>query len=304
MITMMQQDYLISQLDEPGQRIRAQMQLFSQRQEEVFAYIDEDIQSRFHRLHTDICYAVKQIITWRHSRLPHENVRSRKLLEIGPGKNLALALFYAQYGAEVWTNDSYEIDWSDGYYKAFYRALLFALPEMTILREVLKNGNVNGIIKTVKGPIQEAGFPSGLNFDYIISNAVLEHVMNLPQAFNVLYGVTLAGGKHIHKIDLRYHYLLSRPLDHLLYAPRKINSLRQRGLGSLGCVWRNAEIIDFIKQAGFTKIEIKYPECIADQNYFNSFAESLRNSACPYKNWPDDDLRILGAVYCFEKNIS
>lgn len=250
-----------------------------------------------HNLLTDVELASSYIQAATSIFQPY-NLQHKKLLELGPGKNFAVALALTHLGARVSVADRFLATWDDAYHPKLYGLLAEKYPEMQIFNQVVTQNSYAGILELIPAGAESLNSPA--SFDFVLSNAVLEHLEDPALAFKNLYRLTNSGGKHFHQVDLRYHTLMSRPLEHLLIENKAFNLKRNELNCENGCQWRNQEFIDFFAQAGFNNIEICNPQII-DSSYFSAFLPKLRTSHSAYKDWPVEDLKITSAFYTFSK---
>ena len=133
-------------------------------------------------------------------------------------------------------------------------------------------------------------------FDYVQTNAVMEHVLDLPQVVAELARVTRTGGIHAHQVDFRDHRNFDRPLDHLLLDPIDYNKQRIESKASCGTAQRMPEMIEhFSKHFWLWKIE---NQLLAEPAYVAEICSKLpKNSA--YKSWPPQLLRVIGGRLWF-----
>lgn len=153
-----------------------------------------------------------------------------RILEIGPGANLGVALLFVAHGArEVVCVDRFESDRDDQMNRALYAAIASSLDgdaRSRVLACLDDSGLVrSGTITCHYGlPVEriEEAFEAG-SFDIIVSRAVLEHVYSPEQAWKSMDHVLRPGGRMLHKIDFRCHsfYEHKHPL-HFLTVPERL----------------------------------------------------------------------------------
>jgi hypothetical protein len=148
-----------------------------------------------------------------------EWLRGKRILEIGPGDNLGVALLLAAWGAaQVVCLDRFENRSDPQQLGRIYAALRSALPEdeqrrfdealdITTLRfRPERVRTVIGVAVEEADNVLEAG-----SFDWILSRAVLEEVPSgkLAACFAVQDRLLARGGRMAHKIDLRDYGIFS-----------------------------------------------------------------------------------------------
>ena len=147
-----------------------------------------------------------------------DNFRGKRILEIGPGDNLGVALKFLVAGAaqvvcldKFYSKRKFEQEYE------LYQALRAQLDENSkkLFDEAinLKNGieiNSNKLKYIYGISINEArNLFNKESFDFIISRAVLEHIYDIDTAFSVMNDFLVSGGYMMHKIDLQDHKIFS-----------------------------------------------------------------------------------------------
>jgi SAM-dependent methyltransferase len=221
---------------------------------------------------------------------------SISLLEVGPGPNFGAQLLLSQYGARVTVADRFLAQWDQTYHPLFYSRLRDRVGGDTSLLDavIVANAYLPEAITLVAAPAETlSGIPDS-SIDVVSSNAVLEHVYDLEAACRMFARVTKKGGINSHQVDFRDHSNFDKPLEFLLegYIASKFIFIKKRG--ERGNRFRPSELIRFMQSAGFKTVEVDI-NLTADEAYLRDFIPRLRNSRSKYRNWPEDDLRILGA---------
>jgi SAM-dependent methyltransferase len=150
------------------------------------------------------------------ARVPDGWLAGRRVLEIGPGDNLGVALtFLAKGAASVTCLDRFESDRDDARNARIYRNLLddFTADERARAAGAL-SWSPDGTARFDPAridyrhgvPIEEAprSFGDG-RFDVILSRAVLEHVYDLDAAWRAMAGLLTPDGELWHKVDFGNH---------------------------------------------------------------------------------------------------
>ena len=163
-----------------------------------------------------------------YSGIPLSLLREKRILEIGPGDNIGVALKFLMAGAQqvVCLDKLYSKRDDKQQYKIYlemrkhfddrerhiYDSIISLNGDITINAEKLKYVHGAGIEEADK--ILEPG-----SFDLIVSRAVLEHLHDPDAAFSVMNRLLKSGGCMIHKIDFSDHGLFSdkgfHPLTYL-----------------------------------------------------------------------------------------
>ena len=153
-----------------------------------------------------------------HAGLDPSEIEGARVLEVGAGDNLGVALrFLADGAAQVCAVDRYETWRDDAQQRAIYAALLDGLDDRQRRRveSAVELGTTVGFdpsrLKVIEGlPIEEAVDELGAeSFDLIVSRAVLEHVLDLDAAFAAMDRMLKPGGRMAHEVDLRDHDMFS-----------------------------------------------------------------------------------------------
>jgi SAM-dependent methyltransferase len=216
------------------------------------------------------------------------------VLELGPGVSFAAQLVLASHGARVTVADLFLVRWDHDYHPRFYREFRakWGGPSAAIDKVIAANGYPPGVIACIERPVEELPRSHGQQFDLIISNAVLEHVSDLPQASRVLANLTRAGGVNSHQVDFRDHLNRPRPLEFLIRSDAQFRFERMRH-PSQGNRIRFSECIGLFQNADFS-IDSAVATEFAGDAYLDEFLPRLRTSRSRYREWPASDLRVLG----------
>lgn len=150
-----------------------------------------------------------------------------RVLEIGPGATLGVALLFVAHGAEeVVCVDRFESDRDEEANRNLYAAIVRSLDGQRRDRAAAcldAHGNLRpGPVKCFFGrPVEQIdrAFPAE-SFDLVVSRAVLEHVYSPEDAWRSMDHVLRANGRMLHKVDFRCHsfYEDKHPL-HFLTVP-------------------------------------------------------------------------------------
>lgn len=145
------------------------------------------------------------------SGLRADDLAGQRILEIGPGDNLGVALLFAAHGAaDVTCLDRFAPARDEEKNRAIYQAVLAGLPPAARARarDVLDVNGVPGRPLQVRRDlaIEDAAsaLPAG-SYDCIVSRAVLEHVFDPAAAWASMNALAAPGALLIHKIDFRNH---------------------------------------------------------------------------------------------------
>jgi len=250
--------------------------------------IDVDVKNA-----VDMARAIIAMVGQYSAGNPHPRV-----LEIGPGSDFGAQIILASTGAEVTVTDRFLAPWQPGYHPTFYRRLLAAWgAPCPSLEAVIAANDPRRAITLVAEPAEDLRSIADRSFDVVLSNAVLEHVFDLPTAIRELARVTVPGGVNSHQIDFRDHRSFARPLEFLLMADNEFTRLFDRRHGDFGNRWRHCEVAALLRAAGFL-IEDMAPNSVAAPEYMASFLPKLRAlRSSRFAGMSDIELAILGARF-------
>ncbi|MDR2417110.1 MAG: class I SAM-dependent methyltransferase [Holosporales bacterium] len=222
------------------------------------------------------------------------------LLEVGPGNAFIIALAGVEKGAKVTVADRFPVRWNAAFHPKLYAACRRVLPEMRVFDYLLRKEDFSAVFEVLPVAAECVAEHCGAKFDWVTSNAVLEHLQDPVLGLSSLFSVTVPGGRHLHQIDLRYHWLSTSPLDHLICDYEKFSRWRAAFRCEMGCQWRHSEWLHFFETAGFKNVHL-----VASSEQGKAYLERVRNklekSSSKYANWPIEDLRISGGLYACSK---
>jgi SAM-dependent methyltransferase len=245
----------------------------------------------------DVSYALK--LTDNYLRLLRErgiNLRGAQILELGPGLDFAPQLALAGHGAKVMLADRFLAKWDDAYHPEFYRRFKerWSGPSAPIDAALAANGYPADVITCIAEPAETLASVATASCDVVLSNAVLEHIYDLPAVCRSLARITKPGGIGAHQVDFRDHWDFQRPLEFLLFDPQSSQARVTRGRVGRGNRHRLADQIEQFRAAGF-RIENAEANMTVDKAYFDTFLPRLRSSSSPYRDRATGDLVVLGA---------
>lgn len=263
---------------------------------------------------------------------PQEKIPGANLCELGPGKNLGIALLFKGLGANtVHVVDKYLKPWSDQYHPYFYKMLKEEAvrnfpgfdPEPLLITS--EKGYEKAPIIIWENDAETMAGIDDESLDFLCSNAVLEHLYLPAQAFASFARVSCKGAYGHHQIDFRDHYNFDRPLEFLmtyyrwnepltkeafewlakrldvsqkLLESRQIDDkvLIRRMCGYFGNSFRHTDYDVLWKENNFhiNSFEVNGQ---AEETYLNEFCQRLQKN--PHRaNLPDKEkLRVTSALY-------
>ena len=231
-----------------------------------------------------------------------QRLEGLRVLELGPGTNLAPQLVMASSGARVSVADRFLVPWDDEYHPAFYRAFLAAWNgPLPAVDQILDAGaHSPAVVSSIPSPAENLADIAPAAFDLVMSNAVLEHVYAMPAVCRELGRVTAPGGLNMHQIDFRDHLDGIRQLDFLIMPDDEYQLEFERTHGERGNRLRPSEARILFEQNGFELVDFEINLRCRPQ-YFEEFVPRLRASKSRYRQWPRHDLLILGGRLVFRK---
>ncbi len=201
-------------------------------------------------LSRDVDYAL-QIADFYVGALP-DGARAligKRVLEIGPGYSLGTAVLLACHGAEVTVADRFLAPWDPSYHSRFYAALLdrlrterTALSPEPVLQLLEAEAFVEPALRGLARGSEELDEVEDGAFDLLLSNAVLEHVQDVPATLANMARITKAGGLGIHQVDFRDHRDFDRPLEFLTLDGKAFRAMFTERHGECGNRVRHLEM--------------------------------------------------------------
>jgi len=245
-------------------------------------------------------YAISLTNAYLTNRVPGgpECLAGRRILELGPGRDFTPALVMTGYGAQLTLADLYLEKWDAEYHPLFYRRVRQRIAEtypqwpLTAIDQVIeRNDHWGGRLRTLRCGLERlAGVPDQ-SFDLTFSNAVFEHLYNVPQALRELYRVTKPGGTGSHRVDFRDHRDFERPLEFLCQADF-IRTL-DKGNTEHGNTLRPHEMEHIFLEVGF-KVEEFYADMLADPAYLAEVRPRLLGR---FRQFTDEQLRVISVRF-------
>ncbi len=225
-----------------------------------------------------------------------------RVLEIGPGSDFGAQIILAGTGADVAVADLYLAGWQPNYHPAFYRRLREAWGKPCApLDAVIEASDPAAAIRLIAEPAENLSSCTDNSFDIVISNAVLEHVYDLPTVFAEARRITASGGINSHQIDFRDHDNFDRPLEFLLMSEKAHATKFACNFGCIGNRWRHCEVAAMCIDAGFFTKDAT-PSLFAEPSYMAHFLPRLRRGApSRFAGMSDNELAILGARFLLQK---
>ncbi|MES1255084.1 MAG: methyltransferase domain-containing protein [Acidobacteriota bacterium] len=230
-------------------------------------------------------------------------VRGLDVFELGPGPSLGPAALLACGGARVTVCDRFAARWDDRYHPAVFEALLARVEQLLpgsgtpIIRLLDARAFVPDVIDVRECPAEDLDRLPGGHADVVISNAVLEHVMDVPRAFAGLAHVGRPGSVGIHQVDFRDHRDFSKPLEYLTLSAATFGDMFAEQMGECGNRWRPRPMAAAFEAAGFT-VRALHPNMWAEADYVSGIKPRLHPDVAPIA---DIDLSVISAQFVVDR---
>jgi hypothetical protein len=256
----------------------------------------------------DVAYAL-QVSQVHLDLLAAEGIdpKGKAILELGPGINFGSALLLACHGALPVVADRFLADWDPAYHPRFYAVLRDAVAardtpaDLRPLDGLLgRNGYADGEIRRVWRGVEDLEGVADASVDIVVSNAVLEHLFDLPAACRELGRVSKPHAWGFHQVDFRDHRDFARPLEYLLLADEKFRRVFVERHGECGSQWRPSQMARSFERAGFEVIQFA-TNMTAKEEYLREFEPRLRKAASRYRDLPISELRTLGGRFVLRR---
>jgi len=261
--------------------------------------------------HDSIVYAIRVYRRFflEYRRLSGVSEPPGSVLELGPGRNLAIGLLALASGTDAYAGADLNPKLHGRPYWFYCRLVeeLKANPSLlvgdaatmasaadragSLVREAEPGGEaeVGGGRLDYHCPCDAGALPfPDAAFDYVFSNAVFEHFHNPAAALREIARVLRPGAVGLHKIDFRYHRDKSRPLTHLAFPAGEHEELRTRHGWTNR--WRRPDYVRAAREAGLEVIE-------AEITGSAEVTPTLRASLQPeFAALPEEELSALGIL--------
>ena len=228
----------------------------------------------------------------------------RRVLELGPGHSLGTAVVLACHGAHVTATDRYLAPWDATYHPAFFAALLARLSaerrdlSPAPLLALLAAGDfLPPALAPLHLGVEDLGNVPAGSFDLVVSNAVFEHVEDVPRALDGLARITRRGGLGIHQVDFRDHRDFSRPLEYLTLAEEDFRREFTHCRGECGNRWRHSGMGASMRRAGFEVLDFE-ANMFAEPHYLADLRPRLHREQ---RGLDEDSLSILSGCFVLRR---
>ena len=237
------------------------------------------------------------------------DLKGKRVLEMGPGRDMGFALILAGLGAATVGVEKYKPGWTKDWHSPFIDAICQHAPEdfagfdpAPLRRCQAMNGFDPSCIAHRRTSMEDFSSIGSDAFDVTCSQAVLEHVGNPALALDNLYLATRPGGMGVHVIDFRDHRDFAAPLEFLLLDEHGFEAaLAGKDPYWFGNPLRFGAWLQLWRNAGFKDIEHIVDVPTVDEAYLRDLLPRLRRCGSPYRDTPEDDLRPLGAQFIVQR---
>jgi len=224
------------------------------------------------------------------------DLAGKRLLELGPGPGFGSTLVLGEHCTTVGVVDRFLANWQPQFHPRLYEHMrrLLGRPSR-FLDAVHAARSYGGLIEMFDTPAHSMGQIADASFDVVVSNAVLEHVGQLPLAARELFRITTPGGYGYHQVDFRNHRNFDLPLEHLLLSPKDFEHVLEATNSEVGCQHRVRDVTRMFEAAGFVVRSVNV-NMFATRDYLVDFEPRLKRSESIYRDWPLDELGQISAA--------
>lgn len=225
------------------------------------------------------------------------------LVEIGPGPSLGPALLLACGGARVTVADRFATRWDAQYHPIVLRELLNRVETLQPglgepIRRLLNAGAfIPDVVRVVECAAEDLVSLEGQSADVVLSNAVLEHLADVPRAFGGFAHVGRPGSVGLHQVDFRDHRDFSRPLEYLTLSNADFDRLFDERMAECGNRWRAQPMAKAFTAAGFA-VRSFQPNMSADPAYLAGLKPRMHTDC---SGIADIDLEVLSGYFVVER---
>jgi SAM-dependent methyltransferase len=249
-------------------------------------------------LETDINYALNCASVF--ARLVDQcelSMAGLRALELGPGSDFGAHLILASMGAKIILADRYLAPWDEGYHPTFYRQLAARWDgPKHVLEAAIDEGGYADLLVLLEEPAEDLASIPDESIDFVYSNAVLEHIYDLPRVARETARVLRVGGRAAHQIDMRDHRDFSRPIEYLIMPDSQFNAAAATVHFEFGNRHRSAEFWAHFENAGL-RVTARDINSEAELGYRDSALQRLRSSPSSYRCWPAADVFRVGGRF-------
>ncbi len=220
-------------------------------------------------------------------------------MEVGPGTNLAVGLYFLLAGAANYTAVDALAAFPERP-KEFYKHAIEEIkndPQLVGQKEI-NQSEIDSIVRIEETcvwnqerlqyltPVCAEKIPlADESFDYIFSNASFEHFENPGGVIQDIYRLLKPGGLSVHTIDLRDHIDFEKPLEFLKVSRDEYKFTSPYGTNR----WRSPDFKNAFEKAGFKIRKIDVTErCEISDSEFGSLDPFFAT------NYSRADLEVLG----------
>jgi len=236
-------------------------------------------------------------------------IRSKSVLELGPGINFGTALILIAFGAKrVTICDRFLVQYYDDYHTKIYKEILRLLEEdnhaldLEPIKECITTKSHNTArLNSYPLSLEKLAHNLTEKFDITLSNAVFEHLYNPMSAFESLYQCMSNNSVGCHQVDFRDHRDFTRPLEFLLLDELSFHALMQDASCEFGNRLRAYQMQAMFENIGFKEVTID-ANLFTDKNYFVNFIERLKlTKYSPFSFMDPELLTVVSACITIKK---
>ena len=225
------------------------------------------------------------------------------VLELGPGPSLGPAVLLACGGARITVCDRFATRWDDQYHPAVLRALLpmiegIAPASGEPIRRLLTAGAfLPEVVRVVECAAENLERLESQSADVVLSNAVLEHLADVPKAFGGFAHVGRPGSVGLHQVDFRDHRDFARPLEYLTLSNADFDRLFDERMAECGNRWRAQPMAAAFNAAGLA-VRSFQPNMSVDPTYLADLKPRI-HADCGWM--ADIDLEVLSGYFVVDR---
>ncbi len=229
-------------------------------------------------------------------------------IEFGPGYNMGTALYLACRGLRMSVADRFLTPWDHSYHGPFYRSfkeyLLEKEPELDpapLDAVIAASGYPKSVLQSYPLSLEDMSRLDPHLFDITLSNAVFEHLFDVPEAFRQLARVMSPGAYGIHQIDHRDHRDFTKPWEFLLLSEPEFAQMFQSCHGECGNRTPAETMTHLFQISGFDIIR-RNENMFAADSYLDGFMPRLEASKdSPFRSFNREHLKCISCQYTIFK---
>jgi len=253
----------------------------------------------YFRQHAD--YAISIVDFWLKMLGNPATIAGRRVMEIGPGRDMGTAMILSAMGAEITVVEKYAQGWVSGFHEQMAGELLRRLEDcnwpldLDKIRQQLESHDFGPSIVLVRDGLEDLPTHLDGSFDLSFSHSVLEHLAEPTAAMRALYRASSREAVGIHRVDFRDHADFARPLDFLLLTDEAFENYCPVYRYGYGNRVRADGYAAILSDAGFRQTFT--PETLVDPAYLQGFVPHLRTCTSRFREVDETSLHAASGVF-------